>query len=87
VRPGALPGPGGSQQAPHLTVSVFARGVLVRLATRIYFSDDPANAADPVLALVPEERRQTLIAQRGSDGVFRFDIRLQGEGETVFFEA
>ena len=55
--------------------------------TRIYFSDEPANAADPVLALVPDERRGTLIAQRGADGAFRFDIRLQGEDETVFFEA
>jgi protocatechuate 3,4-dioxygenase alpha subunit len=87
VRPGALPGPGGIQQAPHLTVSVFARGLLVRLATRIYFSDEPGNESDPVLALVPPHRRETLIAQRGADGVFRFDIRLQGEGETVFFEA
>jgi protocatechuate 3,4-dioxygenase alpha subunit len=87
VRPGGLPGPGGARQAPHLTVSVFARGVLVRLATRIYFSDEAANDGDPVLALVPAGRRDTLIAQRGGDGVFRFDIRLQGEGETVFFEA
>ncbi len=87
VRPGALPGPAGATQAPHLTVSVFARGVLVRLMTRIYFSDEPANASDPVLALVPPERRDTLIARRGPDGVFRLDIRLQGEGETVFFEA
>jgi len=87
VRPGGLPGPGGARQAPHLTVSVFARGVLVRLATRIYFSDEAANDGDPVLALVPAGRRDTLIAQRGGDGVFRFDIRLQGEDETVFFEA
>jgi protocatechuate 3,4-dioxygenase alpha subunit len=87
VRPGALPGLDGGKQAPHLTVSVFARGVLLRLATRIYFSDEAANDADPVLALVPSDRRGTLIAQRGADGVFRFDIRLQGEGETVFFEA
>jgi protocatechuate 3,4-dioxygenase alpha subunit len=87
VRPGAVPGPDGATQAPHLTLSVFARGVLVRLMTRIYFSDEPANASDPVLALVPAERRDTLIAKRGTDGVFRLDIRLQGEGETVFFEA
>lgn len=87
IRPGALPGPGGATQAPHLAVSVFARGLLVRLVTRIYFSDEPANASDPVLALVPPERRDTLIAKRGPDGVFRLDIRLQGEGETVFFEA
>lgn len=86
IRPGALPGPNGTRQAPHLTVSVFARGVLVRLATRIYFSDEPGNESDPVLALVPAERRRTLIAQRGADGVFDLDIRLQGEGETVFFD-
>lgn len=86
IRPGALPGPNGSRQAPHLTVSVFARGLLVRLATRIYFDDEPGNAQDPVLALVPAERRGTLIATRGADGIFRLDIRLQGEGETVFFD-
>lgn len=86
VRPGALPGPAGATQAPHLGVSVFGRGVLVRLMTRIYFSDEAANATDPVLALVPAERRDTLIAKRDAAGVFRFDIRLQGEGETVFFD-
>lgn len=87
IRPGVVPGPDGRKQAPHLSVSVFARGVLLRLATRIYFSDEPdANSSDPVLALVPRERRGTLIAQRGQDGAFNFDIRLQGEGETVFFD-
>jgi protocatechuate 3,4-dioxygenase alpha subunit len=87
IRPGALPGPNGTTQAPHLTVSVFARGLLIRLATRIYFDDEPGNAQDPVLALVPAERRGTLIAKRGAGGIFRFDIRLQGEDETVFFDA
>ncbi|PTM40184.1 protocatechuate 3,4-dioxygenase subunit alpha [Bosea sp. 124] len=87
VRPGAVQGPDGRLQAPHLSVSVFARGILVRLATRIYLSDEPGNAGDPVLMLVPADRRATLIAQRVGDTVFRFDIRLQGEGETVFFEA
>jgi protocatechuate 3,4-dioxygenase alpha subunit len=86
IRPGAVSGPDGAAQAPHIAVSVFARGLLVRLATRIYFDGEPGNAADPVLALVPAERRGTLIAKRGADGVFRFDIRLQGEGETVFFD-
>jgi protocatechuate 3,4-dioxygenase alpha subunit len=86
IRPGAVPGPDGAPQAPHIDVSVFARGLLIRLATRIYFDDEPGNAADPVLALVPAERRGTLIAKRGADGVFRLDIRLQGEGETVFFD-
>jgi protocatechuate 3,4-dioxygenase alpha subunit len=87
LRPGVVPGPDGVPQAPHLTVSVFARGLLVRLATRIYLADEPANDADPVLALVPPERRATLIALRDGEGAFRFDIRLQGEGETVFFDA
>ncbi len=86
VRPGTLPGPNGAVQAPHLTISVFARGLLIRLATRIYFDGEPGNAGDPVLALVPQERRATLIAKRGADGVYRFDVRLQGEGETVFFD-
>ena len=86
VRPGALPGPNGAMQAPHLTISVFARGLLIRLATRVYFDGEPGNAGDPVLALVPQERRATLIAKRGADGVYRFDVRLQGEGETVFFD-
>lgn len=86
IRPGALPGPNGALQAPHIALSIFARGLLIRLATRIYFDDEPANAADPVLALVPAERRGTLIARRGADGVFRLDILLQGESETVFFD-
>lgn len=87
VRPGPVPGPDATLQAPHIAVSVFARGVLVRLATRIYFADEPLNDADPVLALVPEERRATLIAEPfGEDGVLRFDVRLQGEDETVFFD-
>ncbi len=87
IRPGALPGCDGTMQAPHLSVSVFARGILTRLATRIYFECDPGNADDPVLALVPADRRDTLIARRDGKGVFRFDIRLQGDGETVFFAA
>ncbi|MGP9819409.1 protocatechuate 3,4-dioxygenase subunit alpha [Salinarimonas sp. NSM] len=90
VKPGAVPGPDGTKQAPHIAVSVFARGLLNRLATRLYFDDEPANAADPVLALVPAERRATLIARRGGEGEYAFDVRLQGdgdgEGETVFFE-
>ncbi|HEV7257517.1 MAG TPA: protocatechuate 3,4-dioxygenase subunit alpha [Bosea sp. (in: a-proteobacteria)] len=87
IMPGALAGPDGRTQAPHLSVSIFARGLLVRLATRIYFEGEAGNAGDPVLALVPAERRRTLIAKRNGQGVFRFDIRLQGEDETVFFEA
>jgi protocatechuate 3,4-dioxygenase alpha subunit len=81
VLPGALPG-----QAPHLDVSVFARGLLHRVVTRIYFPDHAeAHADDPVLASVPAARRETLIAAR-HDGGYRFDVRLQGPGETVFFD-
>jgi protocatechuate 3,4-dioxygenase, alpha subunit len=85
VKPGSLPGPGGKRQAPHIDVSLFARGMLNRCVTRIYFADEPdANAADPVLARVPEQRRHTLIAQPTEHG-YALDIRIQGEGETVFF--
>jgi protocatechuate 3,4-dioxygenase alpha subunit len=66
---------------------VFARGILRRLFTRIYFEDEAANASDPILALVPAEARQTLIARRVGKGAYVFDVRLQGENETVFFEA
>ncbi|MBO9544997.1 protocatechuate 3,4-dioxygenase subunit alpha [Caulobacter sp.] len=85
ILPGPVPGPGNSQQAPHIAVSVFGRGVIKRLATRVYFDGAPQNAADPILALVPPERRDTLIA-RQQDGAWRFDIVLQGERETVFFD-
>ncbi len=86
VKPGPVAGPNGSAaQAPHIDVSVFARGMLNRVVTRIYFADEEAaNAADPVLARVPADRRGTLIAEPTGDG-YRLDIRLQGEGETVFF--
>jgi protocatechuate 3,4-dioxygenase alpha subunit len=89
VRPGPLPCPAGGTEAPHLDVSVFARGLLDRVVTRIYFADEaPANAADPVLAAIAEpERRQTLLAGPGAQaGEFLFDIRLRGERETVFFD-
>lgn len=87
VKPAALPGPDGRVEAPHLDVSVFARGLLDRVVTRIYFPDEPAaNAADPVLAAIPDPaRRATLIAVAEDDGRLRFDIHLQGERETVFF--
>jgi protocatechuate 3,4-dioxygenase alpha subunit len=85
VKPGPVPGLGETIQAPHIDVSVFARGMLNRCVTRIYFADEPAaNAADPVLARVPEVRRDTLLAQP-VDGGYRFDINLQGPDETVFF--
>lgn len=90
LRPGPLPAPGGGTEAPHIDVSVFARGLLDRVVTRIYLPDEPeANAADPVLASIRDPaRRQTLIAQAAEDGgpEFRFDIRLQGDRETVFFD-
>ncbi|MFB7336847.1 protocatechuate 3,4-dioxygenase subunit alpha [Streptomyces adustus] len=82
LRPGAR-----GRSAPYLSVCVFARGLLVHLFTRIYLPGDRAAlAADPLLAGLAEERRDTLIAQDGGDGTYRFDIRLQGEGETVFLE-
>jgi protocatechuate 3,4-dioxygenase, alpha subunit len=85
VKPGRVPAADGSLQAPHVDVSVFARGMLNRCVTRIYFGDeDAANESDPVLRTVPAARRQTLIAEPDGDG-YRFDIRLQGPGETVFF--
>ena len=86
VKPGPVPGPDGTTQAPHVLVSLFARGLLDRLVTRIYFPDeDAANGDDPVLALVADPRdRSTLIAEVDGDGL-RFDIHLQGERETVFF--
>lgn len=87
VKPGALPSPDGGFEAPHIDVSVFARGLLDRVVTRIYFPDEAAaNAADPVLASVPEHRRGTLVAHRGGADLV-FDVRIQGDDETVFFEA
>ena len=82
-----LPGATGGQ-APHINVSIFARGLMDRLVTRIYFAGQAANEADPVLALVPEDRRGTLLAQPDAKraGSWNFEIRLQGEGETVFFD-
>ena len=81
-----MPEPGGRLQAPHIAVTLMARGMLHRVVTRIYFADEEeANAEDPVLALVPADRRDTLMATP-DDGGYRFDIRLQGPGETVFFD-
>lgn len=88
IKPGRVPGLGAEPQAPHLVVSVFARGVIKRLATRMYFPDEPSNTQDPILRLVPAERRATLIAQKvaGQDGVLEWNVRIQGDGETVFFD-
>ena len=85
LKPGRVPGPGDTLQAPHIAVGLLGRGLLKRLVTRIYFEGEASNAEDPILALVPEGRRDTLVA-RLEGGVWRFDIRLQGEAETVFFE-
>ena len=88
IKPGRVPGWGSAMQAPHINVSIFARGMLKRLVTRIYFEGDAANAEDDVLAVAPEERRGTLMAQpdRAQSGVWTFDIHLCGQGETVFFD-
>jgi len=88
IKPGRVPGINGRSQAPHFNVSVFARGILKRLATRIYFADDPANQECPILALVPEERRATLLARpdRGNPGDWLFEVHLCGKDETVFFD-
>ncbi|MFZ0759220.1 MAG: protocatechuate 3,4-dioxygenase subunit alpha [Candidatus Sulfotelmatobacter sp.] len=89
VRPGRVLGSGNTMQAPHLNVAVFARGMLKQLYTRIYFAGDPANSEDPAIALVPALRRETLMAQpEGAAGPSHwcFDIHLQGEKETVFFD-
>lgn len=85
VKPGPLSLHGAVIAAPHIDVSLFARGMLNRCVTRFYFADEEeANAADPVLATVPAERRETLLA-RPRDGGYEIDIRLQDPGETVFF--
>ena len=84
-KPEAIRGPDGRESAPHLTVTVFARGLLRQLLTRIYFPEEEgANRVDPVLELVDPSKRDTLIARRDG-GVLNFDTRLQGDKETVFF--
>ena len=83
IRPGMIPGAG---LAPHIAIGVQGRGFLKRLVTRLFFANTPENASDPILTLIPAERRHTLIAQPDGDHVWRLDIVLQGEGETVFFE-
>jgi protocatechuate 3,4-dioxygenase, alpha subunit len=90
IKPGSVPGPDETPQAPHLNVAVFARGMLVHAFTRIYFGDESANGSDPILSLIKNRsRRATLIAARNDQNgeiVYRLDIRLQGENETVFFD-
>ena len=92
VKPGAVPGPGNAPQAPHLNLTLFARGMLLHAVTRVYFADEAANEIDPVLNSIDEPaRRATLIAEKaaseGRGSTYRFDIVLQGAGETVFFDA
>jgi protocatechuate 3,4-dioxygenase, alpha subunit len=88
IKPGAVPGIDGALQAPHINVSIFARGLLKRLATRIYFPDDALNANDPVLKAVPPERRASLIAAwtDSTRSKLRFEVVLQGANETVFLD-
>jgi protocatechuate 3,4-dioxygenase, alpha subunit len=89
IKPGSVPDPDGKPQAPHVLIAVFARGMLLHLYTRIYFDGEADNAVDPVLALVPSDRRATLIAVRepgNGNAVYRFDVHLQGDNETVFFD-
>jgi protocatechuate 3,4-dioxygenase alpha subunit len=88
IKPGSVPDSDGKPQAPHILVAIFARGMLLHNYTRIYLDGEAANASDPVMALVPADRRTTLIAKRisGDNNVYRFDIHLQGDNETVFFE-
>ena len=86
IKPGAVPGLDGKPQAPHIVLAVFGRGMTMQSMTRIYFDDEPANASDEVMALVPEDRRNTLISKKTAPGVYRFNIYLQGDNETVFFD-
>ena len=89
IKPGSVPDPDGKPQAPHLVLAIFARGMLLQNYSRIYFGGEAANAIDPVLALVPIDRRATLIAQQANcngNAVYRLDIHLQGDNEMVFFD-
>ena len=87
LKPGPVAGWGNAQQAPHVAISIFARGLLKALMTRLYFADERLNETDPVLSLIEDEaRRATLIAQKRSSDTWHLDIRLQGGNETVFME-
>ena len=89
IMPGQVADPDGKPQAPHILLAVFARGMLRHFYTRIYFGGEASNDCDPVLALVPADRRATLIAARepgNGNAVYRLDLRLQGDNETVFFD-
>lgn len=88
IKPGAVPGPAGAVQAPHLTLVIFMRGLLKHLVTRVYFDGEAANAGDPVLQRVPSARRESLMAKRHvvEDHVYEWTVYLQGVRETVFFD-
>jgi protocatechuate 3,4-dioxygenase, alpha subunit len=94
IRPGRVSGPDGSSQGPHIVVTLFSRGLLKPLRTRLYFPDEPGNADDAVLRQVPSDRRSTLMATRAgkhapenaAENVFEWNIVMQGDGETVFFD-
>lgn len=88
IKPGVVPGPDAKPQAPHILLAVYARGMTQQAMTRIYFEDESANTTDPVLGLVPVDRRSTLLAKREAGDVvtYRFDVYLQGDRETVFFD-
>jgi protocatechuate 3,4-dioxygenase alpha subunit len=89
IKPGPVPGLKGKAQAPHIVFCIFSRGMLRQVYTRLYFSDEAANAGDAILNLVPADRRDTLIARKetsGGQALYRFDIRVQGDNETVFFD-
>jgi protocatechuate 3,4-dioxygenase alpha subunit len=86
IKPGPVMGRNGRQMSPHLNLWIVARGINLGLNTRMYFEDED-NSADPVMNLIEQvQRRQTLLARKVSPGHYRFDIRLQGEGETVFMD-
>jgi protocatechuate 3,4-dioxygenase alpha subunit len=90
IKPGPVPGRGNALQAPHINIALFARGLLKHLYSRIYFADEAANGGDPLLSSIEDEAaRRTLMARReagAGPGLYRFDIVLQGEGETVFLD-
>jgi protocatechuate 3,4-dioxygenase, alpha subunit len=87
VKPGPVPAPDGSMQAPHIAMSVFARGLLKRLATRVYFPDETeANHADPVLSSIEDPAERSTLVARAENGSLRFDIRMQGDRQTAFFD-
>jgi protocatechuate 3,4-dioxygenase, alpha subunit len=91
IKPGPVPGRGNALQAPHINVALFARGLLIHLYTRIYFADEPANAGDPLLSSIEDAAvRGTLVARRdpavGNPPVYRWNIVMQGDGETAFLD-